>query len=57
MDRKETYIAPEITVVKCRVERGFTGSQINALIFSRYLETYDTKATWGADAENNHFFD
>ena len=55
MDRKETYITPEITVVKCKVETGFIDSLTNRLIFSQYLEAYSTKTAWGE--ENNHFFD
>lgn len=57
MNDRKTYEKPELTVVKVKVERGFNGSQalMQAFIFSRMVEEYDTKATWGT--EDNHFFD
>ena len=60
---KKTYLAPQLTAVSFKSERGFAASGPSTVTFlylldgasGEQVESYSTRSGWGDDANNNFF--
>lgn len=57
MNNKKEYQTPEVALMVCRVEKGFTGSNININLTggnNGQIENYQQHSQWG---NGSNFFD
>ena len=57
MNRKKEYTAPQIELITCRIEKGYTGSQTQNLALEgdgQQVENYTMHGSW---SNGNNFFD
>lgn len=57
MEQKKEYTAPQLELIACRIEKGFTGSGTRSLALEgndEQVENYSLHGTWN---NGSNFFD